>query len=52
MVNCSSAIDVSLNTHTHTHINPIHITKLTLLYDVELTKRICGYQKAKLFFFK
>ena len=32
-------------------INPIHITKLKLLYDVELTKRICGYQKAKLFFF-
>ena len=51
MVNCSSAIDVSLKTHTHTHINPIHITKLTLLYDVELTKRICGYQKAKIFFF-
>ena len=53
MVNCSSAIDVSLNTHTHTHthINPIHITKLTLLYDVELTKRICGNQKAKIFFF-
>ena len=31
-------------------INPIHITKLTLLYDVELTKRIGGYQKAKHFF--
>ena len=24
-------------------INPIHITKLKLLYDVELTKRIGGY---------
>ena len=32
-------------------INPIHITKLKLLYDVELTKRIGGYQKAKDFFF-
>ena len=32
-------------------INPIHITKLKLLYDVELTKRIGGHQKAKLFFF-
>ena len=31
-------------------INPIHITKLKLLYDVELTKRIGGHQKAKLFF--
>ena len=31
-------------------INPIHITKLKLLYDVELTKRIGGYQKAKHFF--
>ena len=31
-------------------INPIHITKLKLLYDVELTKRIYGYQKAKPFF--
>ena len=31
-------------------INPIHITKLNLIYDVELTKRICGYQKAKHFF--
>ena len=31
-------------------INPIHITKLRLLYDIELTKRICGYQKAKHFF--
>ena len=30
-------------------INPIHITKLKLLYDVELTKRIGGYQKAKHF---
>ena len=28
-------------------INPIHITKLKLLYDVELTKRIGCYQKAK-----
>ena len=24
-------------------INPIHITKLKLLYDAELTKRIGGY---------
>ena len=32
-------------------INPIHITKLKLLYDVELTKQIGGYQKAKQFFF-
>ena len=32
-------------------INPIHITKLKLLYDVELTKRIGGYQEAKHFFF-
>ena len=32
-------------------INPIHITKLKLLYDVELTKQICGYQKVKHFFF-
>ena len=32
-------------------INPIHITKLRLLYDFELTKRICGYKKAKHFFF-
>ena len=32
-------------------INPIHITKLKLLYNVELTKRIGGYQKAKYFFF-
>ena len=31
-------------------INPIHITKLKLLYDVESTKWICGYQKAKHFF--
>ena len=28
-------------------INPIHITKLKLLYDVELAKQIGGYQKAK-----
>ena len=28
-------------------VNPIHITKLKLLYDVELTKRIGCYQKAK-----
>ena len=28
-------------------INPIYITKLKFLYDVELTKRIGGYQKAK-----
>ena len=32
-------------------INPIHIIKFKLLYDVELTKRIGGYQKAKDFFF-
>ena len=32
-------------------INPIHITKLKLLYDVELTIRIGDYQKAKHFFF-
>ena len=32
-------------------IDPIHITKLKLLYDVESTKWICGYQKAKHFFF-
>ena len=32
-------------------INPIHITKLKLLYDVELTKRIGGYQKANQIFF-
>ena len=32
-------------------INPTHITKLKLLYDVELTKRIGGYQEAKHFFF-
>ena len=31
-------------------INPIHITKLKLLYDVELTKWIGGYQEAKHFF--
>ena len=30
-------------------VNPIHITKLKLLYGVELTKRIGGYQKAKHF---
>ena len=28
-------------------INTIHITKLKLLYDVELTKWIGGYYKAK-----
>ena len=32
-------------------INPIHITKLKLFYDVELIERICGYQKAKHFLF-
>ena len=32
-------------------INPIHITKLKLLYNVELTKRIGDYEKAKHFFF-
>ena len=31
-------------------INP-HIIKLKLLYDVELTKWIGDYQKAKIFFF-
>ena len=33
-------------------INPIHITKLKLLYDNELTKQIGGCQRAKHFFFK
>ena len=35
-------------------INHIHITKLKLLYDNELTKQIGGYQRAKhfLFFFE
>ena len=28
-------------------ISPIHITTLKLLYDVKLTKRIGGYEKAK-----
>ena len=28
-------------------INPIHRTKLKLLFNVELTKQIGGYQKAK-----
>ena len=57
MVNYSNAIDVSLNFFfffffaTCKMINPIHITKLKLLYDVELTKQIGGYQKAKDFFF-
>ena len=32
-------------------INPIHITKLKLLYDNELTKQIGGCQRAKHFFF-
>ena len=32
-------------------INPIHITKLKLLYDVKITKRIGGYQKANQIFF-
>ena len=32
-------------------INPIHVTKSKLLYDVELTKPIGGYQNAKHFFF-
>ena len=32
-------------------INPTHITKIKLLYDVELTKRIGSYPKAKHFFF-
>ena len=32
-------------------INPIHITKLKLLYDVKITKQIGGYQKANQFFF-
>ena len=55
MVNCSSAINVSLNIYIYIYIyistlkmiNPIHLTKLKLLYDVELTKRIGGYQKGK-----
>ena len=56
MVNCSSAIDVSSNIYIYIYIatwkmiNPVHITKLKLLYDVKLTKRICGYQKARHFF--
>ena len=56
MVNCSNAIDISLNFFfffflaTWKMINPIHITKLKLLYDVELTKQIGGYQKAKVMF--
>ena len=32
-------------------IYSIHITRLKLLYDVELTKQIHGYQKANHFFF-
>ena len=32
-------------------INPIHITKLKLLYDVELTKRIGGYTRKLSFSF-
>ena len=32
-------------------INPIHITKLKLRYDIKLTKQICSYQKAKHYFF-
>ena len=61
MVICSSAIDVSLNIYIYIYIffffatwkmiNPIHITKLKLLYDVELTIQIGGYQKAKHFFY-
>ena len=56
MVNCNSAIDVNLiffffSLATWKMIKPIHITKLKLLYDVELTKQIGGYQKAKQFFF-
>ena len=55
MVKGSSAIDISLNIYiyifaTWKMINPTHITKLKLLYDVELTKRIGGYQEAKHFF--
>ena len=33
-------------------IYSIHITRLKLLYDVELTKQICGYQKLSIFFIK
>ena len=60
MVICSSAIDVNLNIYIYIYIfffatwkmiNPIHITKLKLLYDVELIKQIGGYQKPKHFFF-
>ena len=57
MVNYSNAIDVNFNIYIYIYfatrkmINPIHITKLKLLYDFELTKRICGFQKAKHFFF-
>ena len=61
MVNYSNAIDVNFNIYIYIYIyidfatrkmiNPIHITKLKLLYDVELTKQICGYQKTKHFFF-
>ena len=53
MVKGSSAIDISLNIYffaTWKMINPIYITKLKLHYDVELTKRIGGYQEAKHFF--
>ena len=32
-------------------IYSIHITRLKLLYDVELTKQIHSYQKANHFFF-
>ena len=59
MVNCSNAIDVNLDIYIYIYIfatrkmiNPIHITKLKLLYNVELTKRICGFHKAKHFFYK
>ena len=58
----STAIDINLNIYIYIYIyffffatwkmiNPIHITKLKLLYDVELTIRIGDYQKAKHFFF-
>ena len=37
--------------YIYIYINPIHITKLKLLYDNELTKWIGGYQRPKHFFF-
>ena len=53
MVICSSAIDVNLNIYiyiffffaTWKMINPIHITKLKLLYDAELTNELVVTRK-------